>query len=343
MSKKIKVKVNKSYIKNVMTKDLSYGDAMRALVDNSMKAYEEKYGAVGICNVEIMIAEGSITITDNSGGFKEMESEEKIFQISSKKGKGLKSIFKFGDIINIESNAEESFKVFLLDFNSKSEELEFNRSKTIVKENIQKGTKIYVKNINSRALNDIASGKVYSEVIETLGKAFGEKIKKGILTIKVFWSDKKEYKISSYSIKGKLIEKINIDYLDGEIQLYKKDENEKKGVDFYINDYLIEDRKDLIKIIEEDYNYRNYLIVIKSYGESEELLKEKDKLLSLAKELLKKNSVQFKARNKVIQFEEEANKVKELIDYYDLWTAKAVGKKAFEILYNKYKDEKRKN
>lgn len=332
--KKHKVQVNKYYLRKAITGEESYGQAISYLVDNSIKAYESNYENNGVCDINIEIFDDLIVIKDNSGGFKQSISDDDIFRIRENSGVGIKkAVFKFGNAINLESNAPYGFRKLLLDFDLDDNELVFRSEESEANTESKFGTDIYITSLDENIKEDIISGKVFFEVKEYLSKVFSKKLINTDLQI-ILKQDGNVVVIDPYLIKGNFIAEKEIDNLS--IKLYKKDFNEKKGFDLYINDYIVYERREISKLVEIGYNYKNCVVEIMAYGDKREILRNIEEIEEITKEFIKDNSSYFKSKEICVQFYADANMIEELKEKCALKTAKEIGEKGFEFLCNKY-------
>ncbi|MDG6884704.1 hypothetical protein Cp4435_01877 [Clostridium perfringens] len=340
-NKKYKVKVDKHYLRKAITGTENYGQAISYLVDNSIKAYESIHDNSDYCDITIEIFENLILIKDNSGGFKESISDEDIFRIGEDSGIGIKkSVFKFGNTIKLESNAKYGFRRLLLDFDMDESELFFSSEKHKANLETNFGTTIHITDLEEDVKNDIINKIVFYEVIEYLSKIFSKKLSNTNLRITIKQGEDKKI-ISPYLINGEFIAKKEIDNLI--INLYKKDDKdkyEKKGFDLYINDYIVYKRKELDKLTESGYHYKNCIAEVMAYGDRNYILQNIKEIEKLTKEFIKDNSSYFKAKETCVQFYADSNMIEELKEKCDLKTAKEVGEKGFENLCNKYNVKK---
>lgn len=340
--KKHKVIIDKRYLKPILVGESNYGEAIAELVDNSIKAYEKNNIDKGCCEILIVVEENLIYIKDKSGGISKDVSDDNIFKIGKYSGKGMKkAVFRLGNEITIKSKANYGNRSLYLDFNSSDEELVFESRYSKFENDGEFGTEVIISSLDEETLKDINSRRFLEIVEKELSKYFGRKILSKDMKITIQYMGEKRV-ISPYRMQGKLIAEKNFEDLGINIKVYKKDEVEDKGVDFYINDYIIYNRVELVKIVENGFNFKNCTVEIIAYGNKTEILLQEEEIKNRLEAFIMKNAIHFKAKEKNIQYNKDLVRVEELMEYYDLKTAKAVGEKSFELLYNKYKDEKKK-
>lgn len=335
-----KVKIDKRYLKSVIVGELNYGKALGCLVDNSLKAYENNFEEKTCCEVVIGINQDLIYIKDKSGGISTDISDEDVFKIGNRRGTGIKkAVFKLGNEITIESRSKSRNRNLYLDFDAVGDELVFF-SRELIDEEVNKnfGTEIFISSLDQKTLKDINSGEFLEIIEKELSKSFGRKILSNTLKITLEYMGEKRV-IPSYVVHGDFIGEKTFDDLGIVIKVYKKAESEIKGVDFYVNDYLIYDRKEMVKIVQSNYNFKDCVAEVISYGEVGEIFQNESVIIDRLEGYIRENSIYFKSKIKGIQYEADLNKAEEMMEYYDLRTAKALGEKSFEILYNHYKDE----
>lgn len=339
---KSKVIVDKYFLKKQLTKGEDNISAIKRLVDNSIQAYESLERKNDICEVLVDIFDDLIVVKDNSGGINENISEVELFRIGGKSndklsGVGLKkALFKLGDSINIESNKKDKSKKFYLDFNNTSNELVCESENISYNPNLKIGTEVYINHLEADVKKEILSNKLESELLLNFSKIYRKKIDKKLVKIKI--NDKE---VKSSDINGKkLVEKKFRENCC--ISLYKKNEGEKSGVDFFINDYLIENRAKWANLTENKHSYKNCIVEISTFGNKEDILLKREDIKYEMIKFIKENKRYFIAKERIIQFEEPAEVVEEMMEYYEVDTAKALGKKGFNKLYQEFENVKKK-
>ncbi len=340
---KSKVIVDKYFLKKQLTRGEDNISAIKRLVDNSIQAYESLERKNDICEVLVDIFDDLIVVKDNSGGINENISEVELFRIGGKSndklsGVGLKkALFKLGDRIKIESNKKENSKIFTLNFKDKnSNEIGIGTASIHYNLNSKIGTKVCISDLEDDVKREILSNKLENELLLNFSKIYRKKINKKLVKIKI---NNKEVKSSDINGK-KLVEK-----KFGEncyISLYKKNEGEKSGVDFFINDYLIENRAKWANLTENKHSYKNCIVEISTFGNKEDILLKREDIKYEMIKFIKENKRYFIAKERIIQFEEPAEVVEEMMEYYEVDTAKALGKKGFNKLYQEFENVKKK-
>ncbi|WP_066875283.1 ATP-binding protein [Clostridium mediterraneense] len=344
MSKyKSKVIVDKYFLKKQLTRGEDNISAIKRLVDNSIQAYESLERKNDICEVLVDIFDDLIVVKDNSGGINENISEVELFRIGGKSndklsGVGLKkALFKLGNTINIESNKKDNSKRFILNFKDEiNHELGWESENMSYNPNSKIDTKVCISNLEDDVKKEILSKKLESELLINFSKIYRKKIDKKLVKIKINGTE-----VKSSDINGKkLIEKnFGENY---SIALYKKNEGEKSGVDFFINDYLIDNRAKWANLTESKHSYKNCIVEINAFGNKEDILLKKDEIKNQMIKFIKENQKYFIAKERIIQFEEPSDDVEAMKEYYEVNTAKALGKKAFNRLYQEFKNDEKK-
>lgn len=139
-------------------------------------------------------------------------------------------------------------------------------------------------------------------------------------------------------------DKINeCDLLDGyHVVLYKGKKNEKSGIDMFINDYMIYDReksKEKVKwnlLNESKHSYKDCIVEINYYGEMRKFIDNKNELFTQVIDFIKENRTAFLSKTISIQYDMDIEKVDDLEEYYDENSAKSIGIKAFNKLYEDF-------
>lgn len=300
------------------------------------------------CKISVVIGEDTIIIEDNSGGISESISEEELFKIdwNDKGGSGLgmkKSFFTLGQKIEILSNKINGSRKFSLDTNAKREEL-LSRSESIdYNSNKEQGTKIIISNLNKDAKKAIKDNNYKSILKKELGYIYRNFINKEEVTIKVNGEV-----VESNFINGvKLCSRVIMDNYN--VTLYKGNKGENPGIEIFINDYMKYSREDGKKEIEwnklkqSKYRYRSCIVEVDYKGEVSEYEENKKLFYGNLTEFIKKNKDSFKSKKVTIQYEADVDIVEELKEYYGEDSAKAIGQKALDKLYELYINERDKN
>ncbi|NFN18962.1 hypothetical protein FDB65_11780 [Clostridium botulinum] len=112
-------------------------------------------------------------------------------------------------------------------------------------------------------------------------------------------------------------------------------------MDIFINDYMIYKRVKNKEVRwnflnEEKHTYLDCIVEVNYSGSRESFETEKDELFKKIIDFIKDNKVHFQSKIITIQYEMQIGKVDELKDYFGEDTAKGVGIRAFNKLYEDY-------
>lgn len=253
------------------------------------------------------------------------------------------SFFTLGQKIEIFSNKINGSRKFSLDTNrniyelsSKSEKIDYNRKK-------EEGTKIIISNLNKEIKKEIKESNYKSVLKRNLGYTYRKFIDKGDIIIEV-----NEDIVESNYINGvKLCSKTIMDNYN--VILYKGNKEESPGIEIFINDYMKYNREEGKKEIEwnklkqSKYRYRNCIVEVEYNGDKLKYEENKKLFYSKLIEFIKENKHNFKSKKVTVMYEADIDIIEELKEYYNETSAKAIGEKALEKLYELYKNEKNQN
>lgn len=335
-----RVIIDKKFIKKTLSQKEDIALSLSRFIDNSIKAREEVTTKKNPCRIKISIFENLIVVNDNSGGIRSHTTDKDLFKIGndendSKSGIGMKkSLCRLGNKIDIVSNRKDCSRKFSMDLDDDGEELLSIEQPINYDCNIEDGTTIYVTNLEDKVFKEIQAIGFEKKIIKSIGRMYTKFINKEKLIIKL-----NNYIINEVNVDAEyinsclLLDKYNVD-------LYKGS-RESPGMDIFINDYMIYNR---VKNKEVRWNFLNeakhtYLdcIVEVNYSGSREIFEtEKDELFKKIIDFIKDNKVHFQSKTITIQYEMPIGKVEELKDYFGEDTAKGVGIRAFNKLYEDY-------
>lgn len=343
-----KVIIGKNYLKRSLVQNEESYKSISRFIDNSIKANYTNSLKSGICKISITIGDDIIIIEDNSGGISDNITEEELFKIdcNDKDGSGLgmkMSFFTLGQKIEIFSNKINGSRKFSLDTNrkidelsSKSEKIDYNRKK-------EEGTKIIISNLNKEIKKEVKESNYKRVLKRNLGYTYRKFIDKGDVIIEV-----NEDLVESNYINGvKLCSKTIMDNYN--VTLYKGNKEENPGIEIFINDYMKYSREDGKKEIEwnklkqSKYRYRNCIVEVEYNGDILKYEENKKLFYNKLTEFIKENKHNFKSKKVTVIYEADIDRIEELKEYYNETSAKAIGEKALEKLYELYENEKNQN
>lgn len=345
MLSKNKVIINKKFLKKVLVEQEDLGKTLSRFIDNSIKAGIDKASIENPSQILINIYNDLIIIKDNSGGIKENINSSDIFRIGNNHGElitGLgikKSFLKLGNKIEILSNNKELSRKFVLDITSDEEELQYESEYIPYNINEKEGTTIFISKLNENIKNDLIIEDTIGFAMGKLGGLYKNFINKGNLEIFI-----NNERVKPLEIKGRLINKRDI-LNNYSVSIYKGERKEFSGVDLFINDFIIYEREKSKEVKwnllnEHKYSYKNCIVEINYYGDEKQYFKDKEVLFNNVIAFIKENRGYFKSDSVIIQYEEPVDKVEELKKYYDCKTAKEVGVKGFNKVYEEYLNDK---
>ncbi len=333
--------VSKNILKKSLVEEEELEKTLSRFIDNSIKAKTNLSDKISTCEVNIMIYEDLISIRDNSGGLDPKIRDEEIFKIGNDntnvvEGVGIKkSFFILGTKMDIVSNNKIKPRKFTLDINLDDDELVYQVEESEYNDNQEEGTIIFISSLEDRIRRKISQSWCISSVVTGLGRIYSKFIGKGQLKL-----DVNGYKVDAIDIEYK---KINSCTLSGayQVDLYKGDKGCKAGVDLYINGYMFYNREKSKRVKwnllnQVKHRYSSCIIEINYNGDKLNFLESQDVLFEQVMDFVKENEQYFRSKTVIIQFEADIGQVDELKEYYDEDTAKAIGIKAFENLYQNY-------
>ena len=333
------IRIVEGSTRNLIVEHVSLIDAFKFMVDNSIQAYKKKYNTIDGCRIKINIKNNKLEIIDNAGGINDDKTYKRLF--SMEEGLGLKkAYYKLADKVILKSNNEnKSFKAILdykyLNIESmkyKYEEIEFN-------EELESGFSIEIEKINKKVKNRLLKEKFQLALKESLVSSYRIFIDKG-LSIEI-----NNEKIGKFEV-GVFLRKIDID--GGYINIYKThdiDKSKKNGIDLFVNDWLILDRKKdkesgWKKLITTGYTFVDRVIEIVYESSNEETIENilqsmNDKFLINVRE----NLDLFSKETVGISFDTNKKIATEMLNHFNMQNYKALGEHAFTRLINEFRDD----
>lgn len=348
MSEDKKIVVDKNFLRKTLTKNESFFTSICKLINNSLQANKNN----NICIVDIYVDNNYVIIRDNSGGIDPIIANTEIFNVGDisnnddLKGVGLKqAIFKLGNYARIHSNRSDFSCVIKLDLrNWNTYDMSYDLNEVNYLPEKTSGTIIEIKNLEDDVLKEIGSKNFINNLIKNLGKAYKYKIINNKLKLTL-----NNYNIAPKETDGKLIvakrfavnnpkAKFTMD-----VKLYNATKEHSSGLDLYINDDLIFNRKNdkTVKwtyLREIKHSFKNCIAEVTVNGNNE-LSNNVDLILNYIIQAIKNNKKYFISKKISLQHEEDMDKVEKVKEYYELKTGREVGKRGFELLYNKYLEE----
>lgn len=335
-----RVIIDKNFIKKSLSKNEDIALSLSRFIDNSIKAREEVTTKKNPCRIKISIFKDLMVVNDNSGGIRNNITDKDLFKIGnnvddSKSGIGMKkSMCILGNKIDIVSNRKDYSRKFSMDLDGKGEELESTEQVINYNHNIDEGTTIYITNLEERVSKEIQEIGFENKIIKSIGRMYSKFINKEKLKLKL-----NNYIINAVNIEAKYINSCTI--LDKyNIKLYKGSK-ESPGMDIFVNDYMIYNRVKSKEVRwnllnEAKHTYSDCIVEVDYSGSKEIFEYEKDEITKKIIDFIKNNKVHFQSKTITIQYEMTIEKVEDLKNYYGEDTAKGVGIKAFNKLYEDY-------
>lgn len=337
-----RVIVNKSILKKSLSEKENISKSLSRFINNSINVRRKVTTNKNPCKININIYDNLITISDNSGGISSDITDKEIFRIGTVTKEGIsglgikKSLFRLGNKIDIYSNRKECSRRFSLDINSESDELISQSEDIDYNSRAVEGSNIFISDLDNSTNKEINNCYCIDNILMTLGRMYSKFIKKEQLII---WVNKRI--VNAMDIKAEKISSCKI--LDlYEVDLYKGKNYNVSGIDLFINDYMIYNREKSKKEVkwnllhEARHTYTNCIVEIRYYGEKAKFMEDKEELFTEVIRFIKKNKVHFENKTIKIEYEAPIEKVEELKEYYDELTAKAIGIKAFDKLYEDF-------
>lgn len=313
------------------------------MIDNSINARKKITTDENPCIVKIEVYKEYISICDNSGGINNNITADEIFKIeytdkNGKSGIGMKkSLFTLGDIIDIVSNKKDGSRKFFIDMTQRSDELLYNIEDINYDERKEEGTFIKVKSLREY-IKEQVSGLSYIKC--DIGRIYNKFIEKGNLNIYINGD-----KVNPVGIDGDKIDSCEISN-NCKMNLYIGNKENSSGVEIFLNDNMIYDREEgkkaigLTKLKSPKHSFRRCIVEVNYIGSDSNFERDKNKLFKAIKDFINKNEGHFRSRNITVQFDADINRVEELKEFYNEDSAKAVGIKAFDKMYEEYKNSK---
>lgn len=349
-----RVLIDKNFLRKTLTERENILTSLCKLIDNSIEAYDKlTYKRDNICNVRIRINKSYITIQDNSGGIEKHVTDEEIFKIGNNtsdefSGIGLKkAILKLGNTVIIDSNrADFSCKIQLSIKNWKAYDWSYTVEEEEYNNRLVSGTRIQIKSLEEDVRRELDSEEFEGNLVKELGKIYKQRLKTNKLNLVL-----NNIRVTPVIVKGSVLTYKRVDFNKDNInfslyiKLYKGFKDEPNGLDLYINDDLIFNRKNT-KVVKWNYlrepghSYKNCIaeVIINSDKPKNQVITNMPDILQCVINFIKKNNSYFIADKISIQFEEDAYKIEALKEYFGDATAKEVGRRAFDYLYVKYLD-----
>lgn len=337
-----RVIINKKFIKKYLGEQETVSKSLSRYIDNSIYASRTIDKRLYTCVVKVTIMEDLIIVEDNSGGIDPNINSEDVTRIGCDcsdniSGVGMKkSLFSLGSKMKIESNNSHYSRELILDINIDSEELEFQIENIEYNSSEVEGTKVLISDLDKKTKYEINKDGSLDNIMRKLGRVYNNFIQKGELQLLVNGKV-----VIGQSIEGEFID-IKSVINDYEIKLYKGTNNELGGVDFYVNGFLKYDRsrnKNEIKwntLTQSKYRFGNCIAEINYYGDENKFQEEKEYVFSEMITFIKEKKQYFQSKTVTIQYEMEIDKVEALKLYYDENTAKGIGIKSFNNMYEDY-------
>ncbi len=348
MSEDKKIIIDKNFLRKILTKNENFFTSICKLIDNSIQANKNK----DICIVDIYIDNNYIIIRDNSGGIDpitasgEILNVGNIFDNNNLKGVGLKqAIFTLGNYARIHSNRSDFSCVIKLDLrNWNTYDMSYDLNEVNYLPEKTSGTIIEIKNLEEDILKEISARNFITNLVKNLGKTYKYKIISNKLKLTL-----NNHNINPGKTEGLLIasKKFVVNNpkakFSMDVNLYEAFKEHSSGLDLYINEYLIFNRRNdkTVKwtyLKEIKHSFKNCIAEVIVKGD-DELFNNVDLILNYVIQAIKNNKKYFISKKISLQYEEDIDKVERLKEYYDLKTGKDVGAKGFELLYNKYLEE----
>lgn len=332
--------VDKSYIQKSLCTKESIATTLSRFIDNSIKAQHKISTGSNPCKVEMSIFDNIISIKDNSGGIEENITDKELFRIGSitgENGQGIglkKSLFILGSKIDIISNRKMLSKKFSMDFKDKGNELKSRMILIQYNPNDDEGTTIYISNLKNRIKQQLGSKKYKQEIRTELGRMYSKFISSGELVIKL-----NNFPIRAIGISGEIISR-GILLGKYKINLYKG-KGEHPGIDIFVNKHMIYKRERSKEVLwnhlnEAKHSYCDCVVEVNCNSTFKAFEDEKQELFRCIIEFIRDNKSRFISNTTRVEFEVPVVKVEELENYYGESSAKAIGQKAFDKLYEDY-------
>ncbi|OPJ54647.1 ATP-binding protein [Clostridium chromiireducens] len=341
-----KVIINKNFLKRYLVEKEDISKSLSRFIDNSINAREEITTSENPCEVSMNIFENLIMISDNSGGIHGNLTDKEIFRIGMDKGENIsglgmkKSFFRLGNKIDIFSNRNGCSRKFSLDIKLGGEELTSQSENIDYNPEVTEGTNIFISDLDNNINKEIINSYTIDNILARLGRIYSKFIKKGELIILV-----NERKVTAKNIEAEKISSCKI-LGSYQVDLYKGSKDDISGIDLFINNYMIYNReksKEEVKwnlLNEAKHTYTDCIVEISYYGEKLKFIENKEELFTEVIKFIKENKVYFESKTIIIQYEMPITKVEELKEYYYENTAKAIGIKAFNKLYEDFSYKK---
>lgn len=341
-----RIVVGKSFLKRCLFEDEEFAKTLSRFIDNSIKARKNISTKENPCKIEVKIFENLILIDDNSGGINDSLSGKDIFTIGNNNnevsGLGIKkSACILGNKLDIISNKEGCSRKFTIDFNSKGDELYFQEENW--KFDIEKceGTRIIITDLQNKMKEEILNNDITSIIALKFGRIYTKFIQ--IDNVEITVNDRRvtQQNVNGIKVNSKKIKSCIVN-------LYKMNEKSSSGMELFINDFMIYDRKEGKKRInwkllnEHKYRYTDCMVEIFYYGEKSNFIEEEEELYLEVVEFIKENKKYFRSNDITIQFKAPIEDVEKLKEYYGKNTAKAIGTIAFDRLLKEFKNSNKK-
>ncbi|KGK86557.1 ATP-binding protein [Clostridium sp. HMP27] len=358
---KVNAAPTKEFVIQTITKDIRIQAAIFDLIDNSINAAEALTNPKRLqgYKVELKINGAEFQISDNCGGI----SRDKIFGDALKIGSsieytgghgiGLKRAFlKIGKKIEILSNRPDYSCRIKIDVDKwgKNDNWDINIKEEAFEDNLSQGLTIIISNLYEEICKNFSKHKFINELINEIELRYRYKLQAGF-SIEVNKNILKPAVINGIKIAESSYE--SFDGITTKIMLHNNVTSKENGWDIIVNGRVVLEhdktektlwRKNLIK---KGHSYENFVGEVFIEGENIKKLpiwstkdgidinsETYEKVLNRMYNLVDKYRAPFIKQEVSIQYEKPSDQVQVLKEYFDVTTAKDVGKRSFEYTYN---------
>ncbi|WP_286317134.1 hypothetical protein [Romboutsia ilealis] len=278
-------------------------------------------------------------VEDNSDDFMINFSEDEIFKIGSNDINGtnlMKTFFSLGNRMEILTNDKSNSTKFILDLSQFGDELMYQKYDYIYNDKIEDGIFIKITDLDDKIKEKISENSFNANFISKLSRMYCKYIEQGLLKLSV-----NSIELIPNFIDEKLVVQ-DIIMNDYEVKIYKSKSKSDSGIEIFIGNDMVYDKESGKKEIrwsslnQPKYSFSKCIVEVNYNGYKEKYDENKAVFYDELIKFIKDNKDSFKSNTITIQYEMDVSKVEELKEYYGENTAKAIGMKSFNKLYEEY-------
>lgn len=278
-------------------------------------------------------------VEDNSDDFMINFSEDEMFKIGSNDINGtnlMKTFFSLGNRMEILTNDKSNSTKFILDLSQSGDELMYQKYDYNYNDKIEDGIFIKITDLDDKIKEKISENSFNANFISKLSRMYCKYIEQGLLKLSVNSTE-----LIPNFIDEELVVQDTI-MNDYEVKIYKSKSKSDSGIEIFIGNDMVYDKESGKKEIrwsslnQPKYSFSKCIVEVNYNGYKAKYDEDKAVFYDELIKFIKDNKDSFKSNTITIQYEMDVLKVEELKEYYGENTAKAIGIKSFNKLYEEY-------